>query len=562
MQRLSVLITILIVCSTIIPARGQSSYEHISHQGIYSFLDEMANEQIIGLNTATKPYTRSFILEKLQKVNQQTTVLHTRQRKELSFYLRDFQLADSSNTNLYQDNSSLDLFKKNEHFSTALNPLGLFYKDSLFAFGLRPIWGIEYLSNKTNAFSRTWGGGRIYGQIGEHFGFYASLRDNHMSNILSTPEFFSQREGGVYKNNDLGGGDYSEMRGGITYNWKWGEVSLIKDHLNWGDAYNGAIINSGRYPSFGMIKLHLDPAKWFQFDYFHGWLVSEVIDSLRSYTPESGFKRPVQKPKYMAANMFTFIPFRGINVSVGNSIVYGDTDLQPAYLVPFMFFKSIDHTLNANIENQNSQMFGNLSIRAIKHLHLYGSLFIDEFSFKRIGDPETHNFYSWKTGLRLSNWPIRNITLTGEMTYSTPLTYDHRIPVLTYATNDYNLGHYLRGNSRDYYFKISVNPLSRLEFSASYLYAIHFNDYAYSMENSPLDELPIMEDKTWSSEQLAFEASYEFSANAYIFAGYTYRNIQGYSADNQPASYYLSKYTHEMFHGKTWTGRFGFNFGF
>ena len=555
-----VILLLILLGSTNI--QSQPTYEHISNQGIYSFIDEMANEQIIELNTAIKPYTRSLILKKLKQADEKRDQLNKRQRKELDFYLRDYTLANKAETNPYHNNSSLDLFKNNEHFATALNPIGLYYKDSTFTFGMRPIWGIEYLTNDNDAFSRTWGGGRIYGQIGDHLGFYASLRDNHMGAILSTPEFFSQREGGVYKNNDIGGGDYSEMRGGITYDWKWGTVSLAKDQLMWGDNYNGSIINNGKYPSFGMIKLHLNPADWFQFDYFHGWLVSEVIDSLRSYTPESGFERPVQKPKYMAANMFTVKPIKAIRFSFGNSIVYGDMDVQPAFLIPFMFFKSIDHTISANIENQNSQMFANLSLRPLKHLHLYGSLFIDEFSFTRITDPNRHNFNSWKGGIRLSNWPIDNVTLTYETTKTLPLTFKHRIPVITYATNDYNLGHYLRDNSYDHYLELSIRPFARLHFKASYLYAAHGNEYLYEKRDTPLDELPYMKEKTWDNTTIALKANYEFTANSYIFAGYTHRNIQGYSVENNPASHYLSRYTPEMFHGETSTWQFGFNLGF
>ncbi|MFO8235143.1 MAG: hypothetical protein R6U04_07055 [Bacteroidales bacterium] len=556
-----IIITIFsLLCFTNV--QSQPTYEHISNQGIYSFLDEMANEQLIEINTTIKPYTRSLILEKLKTTEENQDKLNTRQRRELDFYLRDYGLADESTTNPYQGNSRLDLINSSEHFATSLHPLGLTYKDSLFTFGIRPIWGIEYLSNDNDGFSRTWGGGRIYGKIGDNLGFYASLRDNHMTHVLSRPGYFTQREGGVYKGNDLGGGDYSEMRGGITYNWKWGRVALVKDHLMWGDNYNGSNINNGKYPSFGMIKLHLNPAEWFEFNYFHGWLVSEVIDSSRSYMPESGFERPVYKPKYMAANMFTVKPIREVSFSFGNSIIYGDIDMQPAYLIPFMFFKSIDHTISANIENQNSQMFANLSIRPVKHLHLYGSLFIDEFSFTRINDPNRHNFNSWKGGIRLSNWPIDNVSLTYETTKTLPLTFKHRIPVLTYTTNEYNLGHYLKANSYDHYVELSVRPFQRFHFKAGYLHAAHGNEYPYIKRDTPLDELPYMEDKTWDNTTITLKANYEFTANSYIFAGYTYRNIQGYSVDNNPANYYLSRYTHEMFHGETWTFRFGFNLGF
>jgi len=562
MTGIKIILILIFLFSFSRKAHAQPVYEHISNSGIYGFLDEMANEKIIELNTTVKPYTRNLILEKLKSIQSLKDSLNTRQRKELEFHIRDYILSEDSKNNPYQNNSRLDLFKKRNKLSTALNPLGIFYKDSVFIFGLRPIWGIEYLTNDNVDFRHTWGGGKIYGQIGKHIGFYASLRDNRMSKILSNPECFTQREGGVYKGNSLGGGDYSEMRGGITFSWKWGELAVVKDHLLWGDNYNGSIINSGRYPSYGMIKLHLKPAKWFDFNYFHGWLVSEVIDSSLSYMPSSGFYRTVYKPKYMAANMFTVIPAEGINLSFGNSIIYGDIELQPAYLVPFMFFKSIDHTINANIENQNSQMFGNISIRFIKHLHLYGSVFIDEFSIERVGDSNRHNVYSWKVGGKLSNWPVRNISVTYEMTKSLPLTFEHRLPITTYATNQYNIGHYLRGNSRDYFVQLEIKPLRGLKLIASYQYAMHGNEYEFSIENSPLDELPILKDKTWDNETIALEAFYEFTANSYMFAAYTFRNIQGYDVDGYPASYYLSKFTPEMFHGKTSTFSFGFNLGF
>jgi hypothetical protein len=544
-------------------AISQSVPEHISNRGIYDFLDEMASEQLIELNSTVKPYNRSMILNKLQIVKGQKANLNTRQRKELAFYLKDYRLTDSTSNQPLNGTSSLDIFPGNNRFSTGINPVGLFYKDQTFAFAFRPIWGIEYMSNNNDAFSRTWGFGRIYGQVGEHFSFYANLRDNHMTHVLARPVHFTRREGGVYKANDLGGGDYSEMRGGITYGWDWGEVSLMKDHLEWGDNYNGSIINSGRYPSYGMIKLHLKPARWFEFNYYHGWLVSEVIDSTRSYQPKFGYYRAVFKPKYIASNMFTIYPIKRIGLSFGNSIVYSDLYIQAAYLIPFMFYKSIDHTINANVENQNSQMFANISIRSIKHFHFYGSIFIDEFSIDRINNPKEHNFYSWKTGIKISNWPIRNISLNYEATKTLPITYTHYIPVVTYATNHYNLGHYLKDNSLEHYMNISLFPFKNFSVTFSYVYAKHGISHQYK-NSIPFisDKHPFIVNKTWDKTAISFKASYEFSANSYIFAGYTYRNIQGYSADGQPAEYYLSKYTPGMFHGETQTLRFGFNIGF
>ena len=53
-----------------------------------------------------------------------------------------------------------ELFAKKEHFGIPLSPLSFVYKDSLFTFSFRPIWGIYgYLtSGKNNTAYRPWRG--------------------------------------------------------------------------------------------------------------------------------------------------------------------------------------------------------------------------------------------------------------------------------------------------------------------------------------------------------------------------------------------------------------------
>jgi hypothetical protein len=73
------------------------------------------------------------------------------------------------------------------------------------------------------------------------------------------------------------------MQGGITWSWKWGNAGFIKDRQQWGNNYNGANIFGGNNPTFVQLRLNLKPARWFEFNYFHGWLNSMVVDSSRSY---------------------------------------------------------------------------------------------------------------------------------------------------------------------------------------------------------------------------------------------------------------------------------------
>jgi hypothetical protein len=548
-KQISIIIFFLIKIPS---AFSQEVYQHVSNENIYDFIDELANIKIIEINSVVKPFSRNYIAGKLSDVVRVSDQLNPRQLKELNFYLLDYKLEIDS----LPDYKKLNFFKKNKNFATSINPFGFFYKDKLFTFSLKPIWGTNYFFNENGSIFHRWGGAETFAYIGKHWGLYASLRDNNESKIISDTAFFTQREGGAYKRTEGGGGDYSEMRGGITYSWNWGSFGLVKDHLTWGNNYHGATILTDRAPSFAQIKLKIKPAKWFELNYFHGWLVSMEVDTIRSYygaTPP----REVYRQKYMAANMLTFTPWKRLNISIGNSIIYSDMNIHPAYLIPIMFYKSIDHTLNEDIDNQNSQMFMDISSRQIKHLHLYGTLFIDELKVERITNDTLYNFWSLKLGAKVSNFLIDNLSLNVEYTKSVPITYQHRVPTLTFESNNYNMGHYLRDNSQEIYIAAEYKLLRGLHLRAYYLLSQHGPDYPYDVNNPDVhvDTHPFMERVAWQNQTFAFKATYEFISNSYLFIEYLNSDISG---DQDK----VDLYTPEFFRGKTNTISLGFNIGF
>jgi len=277
MKKFSLLLFIVLIYAN---ASSQVVYEHVSRDAIYDFLDELANEKLISINSVVKPYSRTFIAEKLVEAQQKAEQLSKRQQKEIEFYMKDYRLEVEKVT---RGMKPLNLFPKQDHIATALNPLGLHYRDSLFALSVRPIWGINYFVNDKGTDFHRWGGLEGFAYIGTVFGAYSSLRDNHEEDRLTSPLYFNQRQGAPTKGSTKGGIDYSEARGGLMLSWKWGAFGAIKDHEVWGSNYYGANILSGRTPSFAHLKLQLKPVKWFEFNYIHGWLVSQVVDSSRSH---------------------------------------------------------------------------------------------------------------------------------------------------------------------------------------------------------------------------------------------------------------------------------------
>jgi hypothetical protein len=262
--------------------------------------------------------------------------------------------------------------------------------------------------------------------------------------------------------------------------------------------------------------------------------------------------------------MYTLKPFERLHISLGNSIVYGDMDVQPAYLIPFFFYKSLVHTVHWGSSFQNNALFINISSRQIKHLHLYATCFVDEFSIKRVGDPNRNNFTGYKAGFSLSHWPITNVVLGAEYTFTKPITYLHDEPTTSFESNKYNLGHYLKDNAEELFATIRVYPFSTLQVSASWTYALKGNYYEYERgrRDPRIDELPVLGDITWDSNTLVFATQYNPLPNLRLFARYSFSNVQGYDVENRTAQQYLNMFSAPYLHGKTQTMELGFGMGF
>ena len=433
-----------------------------------------------------------------------------------------------------------------------------------------------------NYLIQRWIGADFQATIGKHFSIYGSIRDlSNNGDTLSSYFFLNNKPGYQYKEASYGG-DFSDSRGGIKYSNSWGSIGLIKDNVVWGDNYHGSNILSGRAPSFPMITLQLKPAKWFELNYIHGWLVSNVLDSTYHYTDNTNkiFYRP--NNKFIAANLLTFMPLRDFRISVGNSIIYAERSIQAAYLIPIAFYKSIDHTLTKGLgtENQNSQMFLNISSRNIKHTHLYGSIFVDELNFDRfLPDNKQVNPISFKGGINVSNFPFDNIVLNAEYTRTTIITYKHSIPALSYASNTYNLGHYLGDNAEELYLSLQLKPMRGLDFKLTYTDAKHGKEYDYIRRGDSngitgkiesIISQPSLGEIIWSNKTVGFQAVYEVFNNTYLTFLAEWSKIDAYEP-TEPAvfgekrmttSETLNYYTPKYLQGENITFSGGISFGF
>jgi hypothetical protein len=489
------------------------------------------------------------------------------------------------------------------NLSLADPSLHILTKDKIFKMRVRPILGMDLSYNKHGLLMHRWYGAEIQMDIAHHLSICESIRDNSWSgqgisgSRITQPQFLNNLPGVQYKEANYGR-DFSDSRGGISlYAW-WGSIGVQRERITWGDAQHCSNILSAHNPAVPMVTLQLTPCKWFQFDYFHAWLPSNVIDSTYYYSEQQkeGVSEREYRPanKFMAANMFTFMPIKYIQFSFGNSIIYAERNVQAAYFIPIAFYKSLDHLLTKGLrtENQNSQAFATITVRPTDHLRLYGSFFLDEFKFSRLkrSDPQK-NPVSYLVGFNWSGWPVRGLSLRGEFMRAYIATYVHSIKVLDYTSNSYNMGHYMGDNAQSIFLQLAYRPSRGLRLTLDYTCDTKYRAYAYlrhniagsRVENPIIAQTPFSE-PIWRNDEIRFRAVYEVFNNCYAHVGFTYSNTRafaptsariegedrGWNADgtsqnlsgDELEAYYLNKYTPTYLQGKKFTFTCGLSFGF
>lgn len=542
-----ILTAILLACICFHSTKAQDVFYHINNTQVYDFLEELATQHIIDVNDCVKPWSRKLIAEKLQEASSQKEKLSKGQQKQFDFFLKDFN----------KDILPAKTFKKR---------LDLFsYKDSLFNVTVNPLGAFSYFKNDNDNMYRQYAGAEFWATIGQHVAIYGSFRDMTDSRIVADSPFKNDEQGANYKySGEVGslkrGGSFDETRGGIVYSWKWGSFGILKDNLVWGTNYHGSNIISDKAPTFANISLKLKPVKWFEFNYIHAWLSSEVKNDSASYTTGSlDEKREVFFAKYFAANMFTITPLKKLNFSFGNSIVYSD-QLEIAMFIPFMYFKSLDHSKNgqgSNYSGQNSQLFFNLSSRNIKYVHLYAALFIDEMALGRAFDKDKQsNFLSIKAGTAITLPFVPTTTLIAEYTRTNPITYRHFVETTTYESNRFTMGHYLGDNAQEMYVGIKTRPVAKVYLEAGYTMAVVGPHYDYTGQNNSGLGLPFLKTKEFEATTLKLKARYEILNDVCISAGVMIQDNKGDMAKLYTTPFYYGK------DGKTITIFGGFNIGF
>ena len=506
---------------------SQTIYEPVYNQDIYFFIDNQASKGNIKIFDDIRPYTRLTIAEKLLELSNKTSELTGTEKEQLDFYKKEYAFEikylekDTTVVNEFFKFGTIDRFKL------------LKYYDSDFTFDADPVLGVSYDFVKKNY--HQYSGIKFKGRISDFVGFYFDYRDNleHGDN-LDYRKLFSPETGVIISKSGEKKIEYSETRGGLTFGWKWGELTMAKDFINIGSSYQSQVILSSKVPSFPFIRLDVHPVKWFRYNFIHAWLNSDLIDSSTiRYTgvnSSDGLKSLTysRRQKFYVSHSLSFQPVDNWWLTIGESIIYSD-QLEYIYFLP-VFYRFADHynSKGGGDTGDNAQIFFNTSYRwqEIKS-RFYLSLYIDELSPESIfSGGNNAQVYAVTLGGEFTNPLWNDNYLTLEYSALMPYNYVNGDPSQTYFSSGYQLGHWVGSNSVQIYAEMKQYLQHRVNLKAYYNYVIkgekeNLDDYY----NHATSTYPLLAGDNSYYSEIGAGISYNPLNDLFVQLNFSYINI-------------------------------------
>ena len=505
----------------------------------HAYLARMAQKGFIEFNDIIQPIERTKIANALFQLSQQRASLTSIELKELDFYLQEYNqdlIADSLIKN------EIGFFVKDAH----QRPRMFFIHTKDFSLNLDPNVSTNFIVGGGQNITQVSNGLNLWGKVGKKWGYQLMYRD--VTELGTVRDFYTVNKLDFRRQepktgiilvglNDDRKINHSDIRATISYSFKNGSISFGKDQIVWGYGENGRIVLSDRAPSFPLIRFDYNPIKWLRFNYFHGWLNSEIVDSTKTYPTYnggvSGDIRIINRQKFIASHTLQFNLKKGLDLAIGESIIYSD-QLDPGFLIPINLFKVYDNNKSNYLINagSNGQYFLQLSSRnQIKNTHLYGSMFIDEIRLASVfNKAKSRNQLGYTIGGSVTDYFTPYLTLGAEYTRVNPFVYNNLIPAQTYTQFNYPLGDWLGSNFHRKMIFARYNYLPKLKFYTRFQFMNKGGEGSVYDQYNAEPQPKFLSDYQQTRNDFFFQTSYEWFNNCYLRASFEYiddKNLTG-----------------------------------
>ena len=439
---------------------AQAAIPFSTSNTVYEFLDQLSLKYEITWHPLIRPVTRIEIARALQGLIQQREKLSKMEFREVQFYWQEF-----GDENFKED--TLSFFKKKSKY---LLPT-IYYKEKNNSFNLDPIIGGSVGQNRNENIIERNIGATVWGSLEKKVDYLFSYTDISLDGmgVKNIPNFSTiKKYVNIGSSKIVDRQNYNELRVAIAYRFKNGSISAGQDRFSYGQGESTQIVLSQNAPAYPYLRIQYQPFKWMQFNYMHSWLQSNILDSSAMYsygnTTYGGYHEQYHS-KYYAMHSISITPKPGIDINIGESIIYTN-QLKPGYLIPVMYFKSYDNTSNNQniLAGDNGQLFLGINFRRlIPRTQIYGQLYIDEIRLTKFFATDNRNQLGYQLGVNKSGWFGKdNVVIGMEYTRNRPFIYSNINPVLNYTNHNEQLGDWMGNNADRFQLFLQYKPIERM----------------------------------------------------------------------------------------------------
>jgi hypothetical protein len=460
-----ILILFLLVASNLFP---QSEYVNVGNR-IYEFLERMDNLQLIeNYNSFEIPKTRKEIANYLSQVIDSSNQLDKRDLQMLEDFKVEFEydlFGSLDNSESMIRIGGYDFISQKEkylYYFADKSKMTLFV--NLIADGEIILYKTSDIDNATSATLFNIGC-ELRGTVLDKVGFYLRGTNGVASGDRETAMLQKQLQYNFKFNEKPDEKFFDETQAYLTADFDLVKLKLGRDRMNLGYGSIKSILdNNSPFFDYLSFKINYD---FFNFSYVHGKLLgeSEVIED--SVAGDYNFVGE----KYIVYHRMGFKISPHFNFGLGELVIYGERPFDISYLVPFSFFKSMEHS---NRDRDNAMLFFDFTNYSIPNTKIYLTFLVDDISYDKIGTGWWGNQTLFNIGMQSSPF-YKSIPVDIKFEYLRlePYTYSHRLIWNNFTNYGYNLSSFLQPNSELFFVGISYRFTNRLTLSTDFVYSNH-----------------------------------------------------------------------------------------
>lgn len=276
--------------------------------------------------------------------------------------------------------------------------------------------------------SETTLGGILRGSLGDALYFYADARNavtRGEPDVEERDENFDVSKGSPVV---ISGPNIYRDKALAYFIWDrpWLRVELGRDEIDWGPGFHGSLALSRNIPPADMMRLS---------SHFHRF----------TFTSAHMFLRSNIGSKYLAAHRIDYVIMPGLYLGGSETVVYGNRDIEFAYVNPLMPYHVAEHHLG---DRDNNTMSIDITCTSIRGIKLYGEFFIDDMTTTKSMTHYFGNKFAFLCGgLWVDPLRLRNFDLQCEYARIEPYVYSHDDSINIYTHYDKIIGYWLGPNS-------------------------------------------------------------------------------------------------------------------